>query len=115
MVGCDTSCGLAGAKECEVEGRDSNGARFFGRGGSGGGVPSRETKDKALVEVWREMLCMTLIVGLPKSCCSVVLLGFEAEEALGGALSGAAPVVWGSWLLVSSIEGMLRANHERWL
>jgi hypothetical protein len=50
VVGCETRFGLEGAIEWEVDGRDSKGARFLGRGGNGGGVPSREMKDRALVE-----------------------------------------------------------------
>jgi hypothetical protein len=111
VVGCETRFGLEGAIECEVDGRDSKGARCLGRGGSGGGVPSREMKDRALVEGWRERLCITLMVGLPKSCCSVVFI-LDTEDMLGGALSGAAPV--GSRFPVSSIEAAMRAEHGRW-
>jgi hypothetical protein len=111
VVGCETRFGLEGAIECGVDGRDSKGARFLGRGGNGGGVPSREMKDRALVEGWRERLCITLMVGLPKSCCSVVVFVLDTEDILGGALSGAAPV--GSWFPVSSIEAAMRAGHGR--
>jgi hypothetical protein len=51
------------------------------------------------------------MVGLPKSCCSVVVFVLDTEDILGGALSGAAPV--GSWFAVSSIEAAMRAGHGR--
>jgi hypothetical protein len=111
VVGSETKLGLEGATECEVEGRDSSGALALGRGGSGGGVPSREMKDKALVEGCRVTLRINLRVGLLESCWSVVLLVFDVEVVLGGALSGAAPVVWGSSLPFSSIEGVVTPGH----
>lgn len=79
-----------GAVECEVEGRESSKPTFFGRGGSGGGVPSLDIDDTPLVDVLREVLCIMFIVGLAKSCCSTLSFFLGAGEV--GALPDADPV-----------------------
>lgn len=67
VVAFETSCGRAVVVECAVDGRDPRKLAFFGRGGSGGGVPSLDSEDSELYEVFREALCIMLIVGLMKS------------------------------------------------
>lgn len=74
MVALETRLGLPGRTECDVEGRDSRRPRF-GRGGSGGGVVSRDTTDawdRPDVDVFLDMLSITLIVGFAKSCCTTL-------------------------------------------
>jgi hypothetical protein len=96
VVAFETSCGRTGAVECDVVGLDPRKLMFLGRGGSGGGVPSRETVEMALVDVFRERLCIRPSVGFTKSCCSTLsdFLGVGVE----GALSAAAPSAEGSAL-----------------
>lgn len=67
VVALDRSCGLEGAIECEVEGRDSNPSA--GRGGSGGGAAYCD--DNELVEFLREKARIMFNVGFVKSCGSV--------------------------------------------
>jgi hypothetical protein len=92
VVALDTSCGLAGAVECAVAGLESGKPRFRGRGGSGGGVSSLDTEDKALVDVLRERLCIMLIVGLVNSCCPLC----AASLGFLGVLPGETPGPRGS-------------------
>lgn len=81
MVALETSCGREGALciECDVDGRE---LRYpsCGRGGNGGGVPSREGDERPLVDVLRDMLFIMFSVGFAKSCCSP--LSAFLEEAL---------------------------------
>jgi hypothetical protein len=78
VVALEKSCGLVGAVECDVEGRESRPS--CGRGGSGGGVSSLDTSE--LVDVLREILCIMLSVGFAKSCCSIWSAFFELRETL---------------------------------
>jgi hypothetical protein len=96
VVAFDTNCGRTGAIECDVVGLDPRKLIFLGRGGSGGGVPSRETVEMALVEVFRDRLCMRPSVGFTKSCCST--LSDFLVVGVAGALSAAAPAGEGSAL-----------------
>jgi hypothetical protein len=70
------SCGRAGALciEWAVEGLELS---TCGRGGSGGGVPSRDGKEMLLDDVVHEALFIMLSVGLAKSCWSTLPLCFE--------------------------------------
>jgi|TARA_R110002003_G_scaffold68_13_gene6153 hypothetical protein len=108
-VALETSCGLEGDVwiEWDVEGRELRNPSW-GRGGSGGGVPSRDGDDTPLTEALREMLFMMFSVGFAKSCCS--MRSAAVDEALllfavgveGALLAGeAAPS--GSALPVSGI------------
>ena len=80
----DTRFGLPGRTECDVEGRDSRRPRF-GRGGSGGGVPSLDTAadawDRPDVDVFRDKLSITLRVGFAKSCCTTLSFAMGAGDA----------------------------------
>lgn len=109
----DRSCGLDGAIECEVEGRDSNPSA--GRGGSGGGAAYCDANE--LVEFLREKPRIMLSVGLVKSCGSVGSPLADTAVALllfcvgvVGELCSSEPGVWGSALPVSSIK-MLVGGH----
>lgn len=107
MVALDRSCGLEGAIECEVEGRDSNPSP--GRGGSGGGAAYCDANE--LVEFFREKARIMLSVGLVKSCGSVgspladtVVALLLSCVGVVGELCSSEPGVWGSALPVSSIK-----------
>lgn len=98
---------VLGAIECAVEGRDSRASA--GRGGSGGGVGSRDASE--LVDALRENLLMMLSVGLAKSCDSTAAASAFAGAWLllfcvvgRGELRPSAVGVWGSALPVSSIK-----------
>lgn len=72
VVAWETKRGLPVVTECEVEGRESRRPRF-GRGGSGGGVPSLDTaeaSDSPDAEGLRDRLFIILIVGFAKPCGS---------------------------------------------
>lgn len=93
VVALDTSRGLLGAKECEVEGREAGSSRF-GRGGSGGGVPSLDTaevSDRAEDDAFLDRVLIMLIVGLAKSCCSTLSFFFGAGAGEFGGLGSVLP------------------------
>ena len=93
VVALDTSRGLLGVTECEVEGRESRKPRF-GRGGSGGGVPSLDipdASDNSEVDFFLDKLLIMLMVGLAKSCCSTLSLFLGAGAGGLGALESALP------------------------
>ena len=71
VVALETSCGREGVLriECEVDGRELRNPSC-GRGGSGGGVPSREGVEMPLTEALRDMLFMMFSVGFAKSWCT---------------------------------------------
>jgi hypothetical protein len=106
VVAFETSCGLEGALRIERVEYDVDGRAWRtlgrGRGGSGGGVPSRDGGERALVEALRERLCMMFSVGFAKSCCSTLstLLDVTLLLCCGG-VAGVAPP--GSALPVSGI------------
>jgi hypothetical protein len=108
VVALDRSCGLEGAIECDVEGRDSNPSA--GRGGSGGGAAYCDASDA--VEFLREKLRIMLSVGFAKSCDSpgspLALLLFWVGVV--GELCPSESGVWGSALPVSSIK-MVAGGH----
>jgi hypothetical protein len=106
VVALATSCGLDGARWTEraVEGRELTGG---GRGGNGGGVPSRDGCDMLAEDVVREALLIMCSVGFAKSRCSTWPAVFSdalllARTGTEGALCGcAAPS--GSRLPISDI------------
>jgi hypothetical protein len=107
VVALERSCGLPGAVECDVEGRESKPSA--GRGGSGGGVSSFDANE--LADVLREKLCIILRVGLAKSCCSIGSPVTDLAEALllfcvgvVGELGPSEIGVWGSAFPVSAIK-----------
>jgi len=107
VVALERSWGLAGAVEWDVEGRDSR--PRAGRGGSGGGVSSRDTKE--LIDGWRENLRIIPRVGFAKSVCSIGSPLFDLAEALllcwvgvGGELPASEAGDWASAFPVSSIK-----------
>jgi hypothetical protein len=111
VVAFDTSWGLGGAIPCDVDGLESRSSKFFGRGGSGGGVPSLDTAVRLLKDDFRDALRMMLSVGFVKSCCSTLSLFWGVLACAPGTFSGAEPGDWGPALPVSSIEEMLSAWH----
>ena len=107
VVALERSWGLAGAVEWDVEGRDSR--PRAGRGGSGGGVSSRDTSE--LMDGWRENLRIIPSVGFAKSVCSIGSPFLDLAEALllccvgvGGALPASEAGDWASGFPVSSIK-----------
>lgn len=113
VVALDRSCGLEGAVECDVEGRDSR--PMAGRGGSGGGGASCDASDA--VEFLREKPRIMVRVGLAKSCDSTESPLADAADALllfcVGVVGEPGPSevgVWGSALPVSSIK-MVVGGH----
>lgn len=103
----ERSCGLPGAVECDVEGRESK--LRAGRGGSGGGVSSLVATE--LADVLREKFRIMLRVGLAKSCCSIGSPVIDLAEALllfcvgvVGELGPSEIGVWGSAFPVSAIK-----------
>ena len=78
--------------ECDVDGRE---VRIRGRGGNGGGVPSRDGDEIPLVEALRVTLLMIFSVGFAKSCCSISSLFVDAP-----------------WLLCLSVEGALLEDES---
>jgi hypothetical protein len=107
VVALERSCGLPGAVECDVEGRESRPSP--GRGGSGGGASSFDASEP--VEVLREKLCIILSVGLAKSCCSIGSPVIDLAEPLllfcvgvVGELGPSEIGVWGSAFPVSAIK-----------
>jgi hypothetical protein len=65
VVALETSCGRLGLLPCDDVGREPS---SFGRGGRGGGVSSVEGPVEWLREDFIDVLCITLSVGLVKSC-----------------------------------------------
>ena len=109
VVALERSCGLPGAVECDVEGRESKPSA--GRGGSGGGVSSFDTNE--LADVLCEKLRIILRVGLAKSCWSIGSSLVDVTEALllllfcvgvVGELGPSEIGVWGSAFPVSAIK-----------
>jgi hypothetical protein len=78
VVALETSCGLDGAVEWDVPGRESNPS--CGRGGSGGGVPSFDAIE--LPDALREKLRIIFRVGFAKSCASMGSPFFDLKDAL---------------------------------
>lgn len=82
VVALETSCGLAGAVEWDVEGRELSSPNC-GRGGRGGGVPSLDGRDSALADALRDRLWIMFRVGFVKDgCCCSDGCCRAAEEAL---------------------------------
>jgi hypothetical protein len=118
VVALEMSCGLDGDLriECDVVGRELRNPSW-GRGGSGGGVPSRDGNDTPLVELRREALVMMFSVGFAKSCCST-RSAFFAEALLlfcvgvEGVLDTGEDTPSGSALPVSGIKAVVAVPHQ---
>jgi hypothetical protein len=126
VVALETKCGRATVMEWEEVGREVNvETPSCGRGGSGGGVPSRDGDETWLCEGLRGAWPIMLNVGLAKSCCSAPSAFFGASSIVGevgesgelgeAGLSGASPV--DAWLCgpafpVSDIEVAVLHCHE---
>jgi hypothetical protein len=107
VVALETSCGLVGAVEWDVPGRESKPS--CGRGGSGGGVSSTDAIE--LSDALREYLRIMLNVGFANSCASMGSPVFDLKDALllscvgvVGELCPSEVGVWGSAFAVSSIK-----------
>jgi hypothetical protein len=118
VVALETSCGLDGAFriECEVEGRELM-YPSCGRGGSGGGVSSRDGEDTPLVEALRDMFFMMPSVGFAKSFWST-WSAFLNEASLlfcvgvVEALCEVEATPSGSALPVSGIKAVVAMPHQ---
>jgi hypothetical protein len=118
VVALEMSCGLDGDLriECDVDGRELRNPSW-GRGGSGGGVPSRDGDDTPLIELRREALFMMFSVGFAKSCCQT-RSAFFAEALLlfcvgvEGVLDTGENTPSGSALPVSGIKTVVAVPHQ---
>jgi hypothetical protein len=118
VVALEMSCGLDGDLriECDVDGRELRNPSW-GRGGSGGGVPSRDGDDTPLIELRREALFMMFSVGFAKSCCPT-RSAFFAEALLlfcvgvEGVLDTGENTPSGSALPVSGIKTVVAVPHQ---
>jgi hypothetical protein len=107
VVALETSCGLVGAVEWDVPGRERKPS--CGRGGSGGGVSPTDAIEVS--DALREYLRIIFRVGFAKSCDSMRSPVFDLQDALllscVGVVGELCPLeagVWGSAFPVSSIK-----------